>query len=195
MVRSPTTVFTIGHSSRPLDEFMGLLSESGIECIVDVRRLPGSRRFPQYDADALARVLNAHGIDYGYLPALCGRRTKAELDGAPPEDFWTNASFARYAAYARSATFRQGLEDLMARAATRRCALMCSEAVWWRCHRRIIADHLLARGVAVRHILGAGQVETATLTRGARLIGTEVIYPSPTHTSPEARPTPSESQA
>jgi uncharacterized protein (DUF488 family) len=178
MALPPITIFTIGHSSRSLDEFMGLLSESQIECIVDVRRLPGSRRYPQYDAEVLAGMLKAHGIEYWHLLALCGRRTKAELDGAPPEDFWTNASFARYAAYARGAAFRQGLNDLMDRAATMRCALMCSEAVWWRCHRRIIADHLLARGIAVRHILGAGQIQTATLTQGAQLSGTEVVYPS-----------------
>ncbi|HSX65228.1 MAG TPA: DUF488 domain-containing protein [Pseudoxanthomonas sp.] len=179
MEHPPTTIFTIGHSSRSLDEFMGLLSESQIECIVDVRRLPGSRRYPQYDVEALADTLKASGIEYWHLLALCGRRTKAELDGAPPEDFWTNASFARYAAYARGAAFRQGLDDLMDRAAAPvRCALMCSEAVWWRCHRRIIADHLLARGIVVHHILGAGQIQAAPLTAGARLSGSEVVYPS-----------------
>lgn len=181
-----TTVFTIGHSSRPLEEFLGLLSESTIECVVDVRRLPGSRRFPQYNADALARTLETHGIDYWLLPALCGRRSKDELDGAAPEAFWTNASFARYAAYARGSAFAQGLQQLIDRAVIQRCALMCSEAVWWRCHRRIIADHLLARGANVRHILGFGQIMPASLTMGACVRGAEVVYPAP---SADATPT------
>ncbi|MEO6518003.1 MAG: DUF488 domain-containing protein [Pseudoxanthomonas sp.] len=183
MVSAATRIFTVGHSSRPLDEFLGLLSESHIECVVDVRRLPGSRSFPHYNADALALSLSAHDIDYGYVPALCGRRTRAELGGATPESFWTNASFARYAAYARGPVFAQGLAELMERARHQHCAVMCAEAVWWRCHRRIIADHLLARGVAVCHIMGKGQITTATLTTGARLQQGEVIYPDPADAS------------
>jgi uncharacterized protein (DUF488 family) len=177
MLDVSTTVFTIGHSSRPLDAFLALLDESDMQCVVDVRRLPGSRSFPQYNGDALAVSLTAHGIDYWHLKALCGRRSKGELHGAPPEDFWTNASFARYAAYARSATFAHGLDELLQRARRQRCVLMCSEAVWWRCHRRIITDHLLARGATVCHIMGPGKITTATLTRGARVRNAEVIYP------------------
>ena len=179
MVSQSTSLFTLGHSSRPLDEFLGLLSEFRIECLVDVRRLPGSRSFPQYNADALAGTLAMQGIDYWHLPALCGRRTKAELGGRPPEDFWTNASFARYAAYAHNAAFSHGLDTLILRARHQRCCLMCAEAVWWRCHRRIIADHLLALGVSVCHIMGPGKVVAATLTRGAQVRDEEVIYPQP----------------
>ncbi|MFZ1837934.1 MAG: DUF488 domain-containing protein, partial [Dokdonella sp.] len=146
------TIFTIGHSTRALEEFLGLLAESRIECVVDVRRLPGSRRFPQYDADALAASLAVDGIDYCYLPALCGRRTIGDLDGRLPEAFWSNPSFACYAAYAHGEEFDEGLQVLLRRADTQRCAVMCSEAVWWRCHRRIISDHLLARGACVLHI-------------------------------------------
>jgi uncharacterized protein (DUF488 family) len=156
MIHAALPVFTIGHSSRPLEVFLGLLAESRIACVVDVRRLPGSRSFPQYNADALAASLSASGIDYWHVPALCGRRTVGELDGVPPENFWSNASFARYAAHARSATFANGLDELVQRSARQRCALMCSEAVWWRCHRRIIADHLIARGEQVVHIMGPG---------------------------------------
>ncbi|MGV8961353.1 MAG: DUF488 family protein [Stenotrophomonas sp.] len=174
-----TPIFTVGHSTRPLDEFLSLLAESNIGCVVDVRRLPGSRRCPQYNADALASTLEAQHIGYWHLAALCGRRTQRELDGAAPEAFWRNASFARYAAYARSAAFGQGLQALLERASSQRCVVMCSEAVWWRCHRRIIADHLLARGVTVFHILGKGQINAATLTTGAIVRGTEVIYPVP----------------
>ena len=179
MVSQSTSLFTLGHSSRPLDEFLGLLSEFRIECLVDVRRLPGSRSFPQYNADALAGTLAMQGIDYWHLPALCGRRTKAELGGQPPEDFWTNASFARYAAYAHNAAFSHGLDTLILRARHQRCCLMCAEAVWWRCHRRIITDHLLARGVSVFHIMDSGKVVTARLTPGAHLHGNTVIYPPP----------------
>ena len=187
MVSAANRIFTVGHSSRPLDEFLGLLSESHIDCVVDVRRLPGSRSFPQYNADVLSLSLSAHGIDYWYLPALCGRRTQAELGGATPESFWTNASFGRYAAYARSEAFAKGLGELIERARHQRCAVMCAEAVWWRCHRRIIADHLLARGVEVCHIMGKGQVTTATLTTGACVQRGEVLYPDPPDHS-EAQP-------
>lgn len=172
-------IFTVGHSTRPLEEFLKLLAESRIECVVDVRRLPGSRRFPHYDAEALAESLANQDIDYWYLPPLCGRRSRRELEGNAPESFWTNASFARYAAYSRSEAFAHGLHDLLARAQEQRCALMCSEAVWWRCHRRIIADHLLALGKPVCHIMGPGKVDAASLTQGARIENGEVAYPSP----------------
>jgi uncharacterized protein (DUF488 family) len=171
------TIHTIGHSTRPLDEFLGLLAESRIDCVVDVRRLPGSRAYPQYNADALAASLAGAGIDYWHLLSLCGRRSTGELEGVPAEGFWSNASFARYAAYARGDAFAQGLGELRERAHRQRCALMCSEAVWWRCHRRIISDHLLAAGDAVLHIMGPGKVEPASLTRGARVEGGEVVYP------------------
>ncbi|MGH8042792.1 MAG: DUF488 family protein [Rudaea sp.] len=173
-----TPVFTIGHSSRPLDDFLGLLAEADIDCVVDVRRLPGSRAFPQYNADAFAVSLAAHDIDYWHLAALCGRRIKCELQDVPIEDFWSNASFARYAAYARSAEFAHGLQELEQRAREQRCVLMCSEAVWWRCHRRIIADHLLAHGLPVCHIMGPGKLVPASLTRGAQVRNGQVVYPA-----------------
>ena len=179
MITASVPIFTIGHSSRPLDEFLGLLADSAVECVVDVRRLPGSRSFPQYNADALAATLSASAIDYWYLPALCGRRTLGELDGVPPEPFWSNASFARYAAYSQGTAFKQGLDELLTRAANQRCCLMCSEAVWWRCHRRIITDHLLARGEPVFHIMGPGKVVAASLTRGACMDDGHVVYRAP----------------
>ena len=176
---APTSIFTIGHSTRPIEEFLELLDESHIECVVDVRRLPGSRRFPQYNADLLKASLGSQSIDYWHLEALCGRRNRSELEGATPEPFWRNASFGRYAAYARGTAFAQGLEALLKRANEQRCALMCSEAVWWRCHRRIIADYLLARGVCVFHIMGEGAVVTAELTRGVTIEDASVVYPDP----------------
>lgn len=177
MEHAPPPVFTIGHSSRPLEAFLDLLDESGIQCVVDVRRLPGSRNFPQYDADALALRLAQHRIDYWYLTALGGRRGPRELDGHLPEKFWSNPSFGRYAAYAHTDAFAEGLRALMSRGREQRCAVMCSEAVWWRCHRRIISDHLLAREVPVRHIMAPGKVDAASLTPGARIESGEVVYP------------------
>ena len=179
MAKQVQTIFSVGHSSRTLDDFLDLLTESNIECVVDVRRLPGSRAFPHFNADALAEALAKNDIDYWHLDALCGRRSARELAGAQPETFWTNASFARYAAYARSQAFAFGLRELVDRARQQRCAVMCSEAVWWRCHRRIIADHLIALGVSVSHIMAPGKVDVATQTRGAVIRDGEVIYPAP----------------
>ena len=178
MVHTTPAIFTIGHSSRPLATFLGLLAESGIQCVVDVRRLPGSRSFPHYDAEVLAESLAGQGIDYWYLAALGGRRSARELAGNPPETFWTNPGFARYAAYAHSEAFANALAQLMTRGAEQRCAVMCSEAVWWRCHRRIISDHLLAREVPVQHIMAPGKTDAASLTIGARIEAGKLIYPA-----------------
>jgi len=170
-------IFTIGHSNHPLADFLALLAESAIACVVDVRRLPGSRAFPQYDADALRESLAQTGIDYVHMAALGGRRGRS----LPAEDtrnaMWRNASFRRYADYALTPDFAEGLEQLEARAARQRCAVMCAEAVWWRCHRRIIADHLIARGWQVMHIMGSCKVVPATLTPGAHVAHDAVIYP------------------
>lgn len=176
---SPSTcTFTIGHSSRTIDEFLALLADSKVACIVDVRRLPGSRKFPHFDQEELHASLTGVGIDYWRLSALCGRRNAGEVRGLPVDHFWRNASFSRYASWAHSEAFTQALDALQERAESERCALMCAEAVWWRCHRRIIADCLLARGCEVRHIMGAGKANPATLTKGARTLGGRVVYPS-----------------
>ncbi len=174
----PAPVFTIGHSTRPIDVFLGLLDESRIECVVDVRRLPGSRAFPQFDADPLRAALAQADIDYWHAQALGGRRHAARSDQAGQDLFWTSPGFRRYAAYARSGEFDQGLRDLEERAGRQRCVLMCAEAVWWRCHRRIIADHLIARGHAVFHIMGSHKVVPATLTPGAVVGDGALAYPS-----------------
>lgn len=171
-------IFTIGHSNHPLADFLALLAESAIACVVDVRRLPGSRAFPQYDADALRESLAQTGIDYVHMASLGGRRGRS----LPAEDtrnaMWRNASFRRYADYALTPDFAEGLEQLEARAARQRCAVMCAEAVWWRCHRRIISDYLLARGRTVLHLMGGERVEPARLTPGARPEDGKVLYPA-----------------
>lgn len=170
--------FTIGHSTRSIEEFTDLLRASEVELLVDVRRFPGSRTNPQFSADSLAAALGERSVDYRHAVDLGGRRKMADV---PPEvnGFWTNRSFHNYADYALSEEFTAALAQLRDWGAERPLALMCSEAVWWRCHRRLIADHLLASGADVRHIMSAGRVELARLTAGA-VVGPEgrVTYPA-----------------
>jgi uncharacterized protein (DUF488 family) len=160
-------VFTIGHSTRPIEEFIALLREAGIALLVDVRAIPGSRHNPQFGGETLRASLGASGIAYRHMPELGGRRSSR--GGAPsPNGLWTNAAFRAYADYALTAPFRAGLAQLLALARAQRCAIMCAEAVWWRCHRRIIADYLLAAGEGVLHIMAPGDIEPARMTEGAR---------------------------
>jgi len=172
-------VFTIGHSTRPLDDFLALLAESEIDVVVDVRKLPGSRRYPHFDADALSGSLREAGIAYERIPSLTGRRPVSRDVPFETNAWWQNRSFHNYADHALSSEFREGLAGLRAAGAEHRIALMCSEAVWWRCHRRIIADHLLAHGAQVRHILGEDHLDAATLSAGAVVgSGRLVTYPA-----------------
>jgi uncharacterized protein (DUF488 family) len=171
--------FTIGHSNRSLEEFVGLLNETGIELVVDVRKVPMSRTNPQFNRDTLPQSLASSGIRYEHLAALGGLRGKARTVPADVNGFWTNESFHNYADYALSEQFHAGLEHVLDEGRQRRSAIMCSEAVWWRCHRRIIADHLIASGENIFHIMGAGRLEPARLTPGAIVqSGTEVVYPA-----------------
>jgi uncharacterized protein (DUF488 family) len=163
-----TTIFTIGHSTRPLAEFVTLLHEVRIDLLVDVRSIPRSRTNPQFNTDVLPDSLAAAGIDYRHLPALGGLRHRRK-DAAPSQNMlWQNKAFRNYADYAATDAFRAGLEELRVLACDHRCAIMCAEAVWWRCHRRIVADYLLAGGIPVVHIMGHDKVSPATLTPGAR---------------------------
>lgn len=172
-------IFTIGHSTRSFEAFAGLLQAHEVACIVDVRKLPGSRRHPQFNADALADELAALGIDYVHIAALGGRRGRQlQTDAVSPNDYWTHAAFRRYADYAMTAAFADGLQQLLELAAHRRCALMCAEAVWWRCHRRIIADYLIAADRTVCHILGPGHIDPARATPSARRRGACLVYPA-----------------
>ena len=171
-------LFTVGHSNRELDEFIGLLEQSSIEAVVDVRKLPGSRRYPWFDAPALEAALAERGIGFTRFEALTGRRPVSREVPFEVNGWWENRSFHNYADHALSEGFRDALAELRSVGSQRRTAVMCSEAVWWRCHRRIIADHLLAAGNEVRHILGPGQVKPAELSAGAvvRADG-KVTYP------------------
>lgn len=174
------TVHTVGHSTRPREELIALLKEAGIAVLVDVRSFPRSRTNPQFNSDVLAAALAAEGIDYRHLEALGGRRGRQKLSGPSPNGLWHNEAFRNYADYALSADFRAGLETLMELARGSPCAVMCAEAPWWRCHRRIITDYLLNAGVAVAHILGPGKIEPASMTPGAvPQPGGTVHYPAP----------------
>src|ERR1700739_1622542 len=160
--------FTIGHSNRPFEDFLSLLESSKIERVVDVRTVPRSRSNPQYDRDTLPRALAKAHLEYVHIAALGGLRGK-QRDVAPATNaFWENASFHNYADYAMTAAFRDGLGELRVLGRGERCAIMCAEALWWRCHRRIIADYLVARGIPVAHIMASGKIDPATPTPGAR---------------------------
>ena len=163
------TVFTIGHSTRSVEELAGLLADSRVDLCVDVRSIPRSRANPQFNSDALPAALAVFGIGYRHLPALGGLRGRPKRDTPSPNTYWRRAGFRNYADYATTAEFRAGFDDLRELAQTHVPAIMCAEAVWWRCHRRIVADYLLAAGVPVVHILGPGKSEPAQLTPGAEL--------------------------
>lgn len=160
------TVFTIGHSTRSIEDFIALLAEAGVDCVADVRRFPGSRRHPQFNSEALARTLEAAGIGYRHFPALGGRRGAGAGSGASRHTLWRETAFRNYADYAETPEFRAAFAALRQLAETCRPAVMCAEAVWWRCHRRIIADYLIAAGIEVEHILD-GRIEPARLTPDA----------------------------
>ncbi len=157
------SVLTIGHSTRPIADFITLLAGAGVGCLADVRRFPGSRRQPQFNGEALARSLAAAGIEYRHFPALGGRRGGRAGNEPSPHTLWREPGFRNYADYAETPEFRAAFAALLRLAQQRRLAIMCAEAVWWRCHRRIIADYLLAAGIAVAHILD-GRIEPARLT-------------------------------
>jgi uncharacterized protein (DUF488 family) len=159
-------VHTIGHSTRTLGEFTALLDEAGVKGIADVRAFPMSRRHPHFNKDPLAASLAAAGIDYQHIPALGGRR-HARKGAVSRNGFWKVEAFRNYADYAETPEFAAAIAELEAFAHERPTAFMCAEAVWWQCHRRLIADYMLARGWRVVHILAAGKQQPASLTEGA----------------------------
>jgi uncharacterized protein (DUF488 family) len=176
----PLTFFTVGHSTRSVEELAGLLREAGADFIADVRTVPRSRTNPQFNTDVLPPALDPHGIGYRHLATLGGLRGRRKDMSASPNGFWTNASFRNYADYTGTEAFREGLGELREIGRSRSTAIMCAEAVWWRCHRRIVTDYLLAGGDAVFHILGHGHIEPATMNPAARP-GADgaLIYPAP----------------
>ncbi|MEO8160031.1 MAG: DUF488 domain-containing protein [Arenimonas sp.] len=169
------TIWTIGHSTHPLDEFLGLLDENGIQALADVRSHPGSRHCPQFGQAALTDSLVGKGLLYRWIPALGGRR-KARADSV--NTAWRNASFRGYADYMQTPGFTAGLDELLGLAQGARTAMMCAEAVWWRCHRSMVADALKARGVQVLHIMGSHSVVEHPWTAPARILDGTLSYVS-----------------
>lgn len=171
---TPITFYTIGHSNRSLDDFLALLAAHAIAGVTDVRAFPTSRRWPHFTRDPLATALQGAGIAYDWLPALGGRRERARQDS--PHTAWTVDAFRNYADYAETAEFAAGLEELLAAAAQRRTAFMCAEALYWQCHRRLIADHLSVSGHRVLHIQTAAKAVEHQLPGFARVVDGRIIY-------------------
>jgi uncharacterized protein (DUF488 family) len=159
--------FTIGHSTRQIGELVELLNASQVGLVVDVRSIPRSRTNPQYNRETFPETLSGYQIAYEYIEELGGRRPKARDITPGINGYWENQSFHNYADYAMGSGFHSGFTKLLELGRARRCAVMCAEAVWWRCHRRIIADYLLAAGEPVFHILGLEAVNPASLTPAA----------------------------
>lgn len=169
--------YTVGHSTRSIEEFAQLLQAAQVTIVVDIRTIPKSRTNPQYNQDALPENLAAFGLGYQRIPELGGLRNKSHKIDPDKNGFWKNRSFHNYADYTLSESFQQGLQQLIELGQQQRCAMMCSEAVWWRCHRRIVADQLMARGYKVFHLMGKDKIDSAKLTEGARVQRGVVTYP------------------
>jgi uncharacterized protein (DUF488 family) len=171
---------TIGHSNRSVETVIGMLREARIKLLIDVRTFPKSRNFPGFNGDSFSEVLADHQMGYLHMPALGGRRPKQPNVDEPLNAFWRVRGFHNYADYALSPTFQNAFHELVELGRHRSVALMCSEAVWWRCHRRIITDYLLLNGHEVRHLMAPGRVDMAEPSEGARLQkdGT-LFYPPP----------------
>ncbi|OAF05232.1 DNA repair protein [Bradyrhizobium centrolobii] len=161
--------FTLGHATRPIDEFVELLRNAAVTLVVDVRTVPRSRTNPQYNRETLPQSLAAHSIGYEHIAALGGLRGRKRDVPRASNAFWQNDSFHNYADCAMSDAFQDGLAHLRELGHERRCAIMCAETLWWRCHRRIIADYLIAAGETVVHIMGPGQVEPAEINPAVRI--------------------------
>lgn len=168
---------TIGHSTRTISAFVALLRVGGVEMVIDIRTVPRSRTNPQYNADALPLALAEFQVGHHRIAALGGLRKRVRE--VPPETngWWDNRSFHNYADYALSPEFKTGLAELIMLGRARRTAIMCSEALWWRCHRRIVADHLIAAGETVFHLMDGLRAEPARLSAGAAITGQGLIYP------------------
>jgi uncharacterized protein (DUF488 family) len=159
--------FTIGHSTHSVANFIALLREARADVVADVRTVPRSAANPQFNKNAFATALADEGIGYRHLPLLGGLRSRQRNAIPSPNAFWRNDSFRNYADYAMTPAFSAGLQELRTLGRDHHPAIMCAEAVWWRCHRRIITDYLIAAGATVRHVLGHGNIEPAEMTNGA----------------------------
>lgn len=166
-------VWTVGHSTRSAEEFKDVLLAHRIATLVDVRSFPGSRRYPHFNKPELTKSLEAIGITYSHNPKLGGRRRPSPNS---KNTAWKNASFRAYADHMESEEFKQGIEELLELTSKHRTAIMCAEAVWWRCHRSLIADFLKSKGLAVMHILDAKKTQAHPYTPAARIIEGQLSY-------------------
>lgn len=171
-------LFTIGHSTHPFDQFLALLAQHEIEALADIRRFPGSRKFPQFNQDNLESALPKEGIEYSWLQALGGRRGK-QSNTTSENLGLRNASFRNYADYMQTEEFRDGVKQLLELGQARPTAFMCSESVFWRCHRRLVSDYLLVQGIGVQHIMPSGELHPHTLTEVASVKNGQLRYPPP----------------
>jgi uncharacterized protein (DUF488 family) len=171
--RGDITMYTVGHSNRAADEFIGLLLKNRVEVLADIRKLPGSNKYPHFNRDELAHSLSLAGISYVYLKGLGGRRRPNKDSG---NTAWRNSSFRAYADHMETEEFRRGVDELLGYARENRAAIMCSEAVWWRCHRALVADYLKSVGVTVYHIMGAAANTLHPYTSAAKLIEGRLSY-------------------
>lgn len=178
-------LLTVGHGRLDGAGLVALLTGAGVEQVVDVRRFPASRRNPDLAREALSSRLPEAGVPYRWEPALGGRRRLERPDDArSPDSWWRVDAFRAYAAHTRTPEFRNALADVLAAARTRTVAVMCSEAVWWRCHRRIVADiAVLTSGVAVTHLMPDGRLQSHEPSAGARVVGGDVFWDGPAHAS------------
>jgi uncharacterized protein (DUF488 family) len=167
------TIWTIGHSTRSGEEFIELLKAHSIELLIDVRAFPSSRRYPQFDKEQLQASLEAEGVSYRHMASLGGRR-KASPDSR--NTAWRNSAFRAYADYMETSGFKQGIDQLIELAREKRAVIMCAEAVWWRCHRSLLADYLKAAGWEVLHILSATKAEEHPYTAAATVIDGKLSY-------------------
>jgi uncharacterized protein (DUF488 family) len=169
----PNEIWTIGHSTHSIDEFNSTLKSFNIEVLADVRSLPGSKRYPHFNKEALAKSLEEQSIQYIHIPELGGRR-KVKKDSH--NTAWRNDSFRGYADYMETEGFLKGIEILLGIAKDKRTAIMCAEALWWRCHRSMISDYLKSIGVNVTHILGINKCEEHPYTKAARIKNGKLSY-------------------
>lgn len=173
MTKNELEIWTIGHSTRPIEELIEALDSFEIKVLADVRSFPGSRRYPHFNREQLKASLAAAGIEYQHFPELGGRRP------ARPDSInmaWRNESFRGYADYMETVAFRVGMARLVSVASSRRTAIMCAEAVWWRCHRSLISDYLKAKGVEVKHIMAPVKAEAHPFTSAASIVNGELSY-------------------
>lgn len=169
-------LYSIGHWNYSVEQLLGLLARHAIKSLVDIRRFPGSRKFPHLNQESLSAGLEQGGVEYHWLESLGGRR-HSRKDFVSPNSGLRNESFRNYADYMGTPEFREGIDRLLEIATRKRTAMMCAEAMFWRCHRRLVSDYLLTRGIIVEHIMPSGDLHRHTMTDAARIENGELVYP------------------